>query len=332
MSRRIVVVRFIARRIGFYVIAAWASLTLNFLLPRLMPGDPASIMFARAQGRMEPEAIEAMKKAYGLSDDPLLVQYWNYLTSVFQGELGKSVLYFPASVTEVIGTGLRWTLLLGLTSVILSFLLGSILGVFGAWKRGGMLDSVLPPLLLFIGSFPYFWLATVALFLFSFKWDVFPIRHAYEAGLVPGWSWEFISSVLFHLILPAFTVILVSIGGWVLGMRNTMISTLAEDYVTMAEAKGLSERRVMFSYAARNALLPNVTAFGMALGFVLSGSLLTEVVFSYPGLGYQLLNSVRGLDYPLMQGLFLMITFAVLIANLMVDLLYVRLDPRVRGR
>ena len=135
-----------------------------------------------------------------------------------------------------------------------------------------------------------------------------------------------------HLILPAATIIVVSIGGWVLGMRNTMIGVLAEDYITMAEAKGLSQRRVMFAYAARNALLPNITAFGMALGFVLSGALITEVVFSYPGLGYQLLNAVRGLDYPLMQGLFLMITLAVFTANFLVDILYVRMDPRVRSR
>jgi peptide/nickel transport system permease protein len=297
-----------------------------------MPGDPASVIFGRAQGRMTPEALESMKKAYGLSDDPLLVQYWNYLKSVVTLDLGTSILYFPHSVTEVIGTGLRWTLLLGLTSVILSFVIGSILGVVGAWSRGGIFDSVMPPLLLFIGSFPYFWFATVALFFFAFKWDVFPIRHAYEGGIETGLNFDFFRSVFLHLILPATTVLIVSIGGWVLGMRNAMISTLAEDYVVMAEAKGLSQRRVMFQYAARNALLPNVTAFGMALGFILSGALLTEVVFSYPGLGYQLLNSVRGLDYPLMQGLFLMITFAVLCANLLVDLIYVRLDPRVRGR
>ncbi len=323
---------FILRRLGFYAIAAWASITLNFFLPRLMPGDPATAIFARAQGRMEPAAIEAMKKAYGLSDDPLPVQYWSYIRAIFRGDLGTSFSSFPASVTEVIGTGLAWTLLLGLTSVIIAFTLGCLLGILGAWRRGGMLDSVLPPLLMFVGSFPYFWLATVGLFYLGFQWDLFPLRHAYEAGLRPGWNWEFIGSALRHIVLPAGTVVLVSIGGWVLGMRNTMISTLAEDYVTMAEAKGLSQRRVMFAYAARNALLPNVTAFGMALGFVLSGALLTEVVFSYPGLGYQLLNAVRGLDYPLMQGLFLMITLAVLAANLLVDLVYVRLDPRVRGR
>lgn len=324
--------RFILRRIGFYLIAAWASITLNFLLPRLMPGDPASAIFARAQGRMEPEAIEAMKRAYGLSDDPLPVQYINYLRATLSGDFGTSFTYFPSPVTDVIRTGLAWTLLLGLVSVIVAFAIGSFLGVMVGWRRGGLLDSILPPMLLFIGSFPYFWLATLALFMLGFQWDMFPLRHAYQAGLSPALEWEFISSVLRHLVLPAGTVLLVSIGGWALGMRNTMISTLAEDYVIMAEAKGLSQRRVMFAYAARNALLPNVTAFGMALGFVLSGALLTEVVFAYPGLGYQLLNAVRGLDYPLMQGLFLMITFAVLAANLLVDLLYVRLDPRVRTR
>ena len=323
---------FILRRIGFYLVAAWASLTLNFFLPRLMPGDPATAIFARSQGRLEPEAIEAMKKAYGLSDDPLPVQYLNYVRATLTGDLGTSFVYFPSPVIEVIKTGLAWTLLLGLVAVILSFVLGSLLGVLGAWKRGGALDSVLPPALIFIGSFPYFWLATVALFLLGFQWDVLPLRHAYQAGLSPELSVEFLLSVGRHILLPAGTVVVVSIGGWVLGMRNTMIGILAEDYVTMAEAKGLAQRRVMFSYAARNALLPNVTAFGMALGFVLGGALVTEVVFAYPGLGYQLLNAVRGLDYPLMQGLFLMITLAVLAANLLVDLAYVRLDPRVRAR
>ena len=174
-------------------------------------------------------------------------------------------------------------------------------------------------------------MASLALFFLGFHWNLFPLRHAYGDHLSPAWSWEFAGSVATHLVLPAGTILLVSIGGWMLGMRNTMISVLAEDYITMAEAKGLPQKRIMFAYAARNALLPNVTAVGMALGFVISGALVTEVVFAYPGLGYQLLTAVRNLDYPLMQGIFLMITFAVLLANLIVDLLYMRLDPRVRG-
>jgi len=295
-----------------------------------MPGDPASAIFARFQGQARPETIDAMKKAYGLSDDPLIEQYWTYLTHTLRGDLGISISSFPTPVIDVIQTSFAWTLLLGLVALLLSFIIGSILGVIGAWRRNGFVDSALPPFLLFTGSCPYFWLATVALFLLGFKYDLLPLRHAYADGLSPAFSLEFISSVIRHLILPAGTIILVSLGGWMLGMRNAMISVLAEDYITMAEAKGLPERRVMYRYAARNALLPSVTAFGMALGFVISGALVTEVVFAYPGLGNSLLTAVRNLDYPLMQGIFLMITVAVLVANLIVDLLYIRLDPRVR--
>jgi peptide/nickel transport system permease protein len=322
---------YLARRLGFYALAAWASITLNFFLPRLMPGDPASAIFARFQGRMDPASIDAMRKSYGLSDEPLIKQYLTYLGSIFRGDFGTSISFFPSPVTDVIRQGLAWTLLLGLVSVILSFLIGSTLGILGAWRRGGMVDNVLPPILIFGGSFPYFWLASFLLFMLGFQYDIFPLRHAYADGLHIGWSFEFIQSVGFHLVLPAATIILVTIGGWMLGMRNAMISVLSEDYMTMAEAKGLPQRRIMFSYAARNALLPNITAFGMALGFVISGALLTETVFSYPGVGYQLILAVRQLDYPLMQGIFLMITFAVLGANFIVDLLYLRLDPRVRA-
>ena len=322
---------FILRRIGFYLIAAWVSVTINFFLPRLMPGDPASTIFARFQGKMQPDQIEAMKKAYGLSDDPLPKQYVTNIWNLLHGNLGISIMHFPTPVSQVIGQSLWWTLLLGGTALFISFLLGSFLGVLGAWKRGGALDSILPPIFIFAGAFPYFWLATLALYIFGFQHPVFPMRHAYSDDLSPAWSFAFVESVGSHLLLPAATVVIVSIGGWMLSMRNTMLGTLSEDYIVMAEAKGLRSRRIMLNYAARNALLPNVTAFGMALGFILGGALLTELVFSYPGLGYQLINAVQNLDYPLMQGLFLMITFAVLIANLMVDIVYVRLDPRVRA-
>lgn len=322
--------RYIGRRLAFYALAFWASITLNFFLPRLMPGDPGTAMFARLQGQVDPSQLESMRKAYGLSDDPMWKQYWNYLTSVLHGDFGTSISSFPSPVIDVIRTSFFWTILLGLVALVISFALGSLLGIIGAWRRNGFVDSVLPPILLFTGSFPYFWIATVALFFIGFKWNLLPLRHAYADGLSPGFNLTFIGSVGKHIIMPAGTIVLVAIGGWMLGMRNTMISILSEDYITMAEAKGLSQRQVMFSYAARNALLPSVTAFGMALGFVISGALVTEVVFAYPGLGYSLLTAVRQLDYPLMQGIFLMITLAVLIANLIVDLLYVRLDPRVR--
>jgi peptide/nickel transport system permease protein len=324
-------VRFILRRLGFYLIAFWVSITLNFLLPRFMPGDPVSRMFARTQDRMQPEQIEQLRKLLGVDDRPLWEQYIGYLQNMLTGQMGVSISRFPAPVTEVIGSQVGWTLLLGGTALVIAAVVGNLLGILAAWRRGGAVDSALPPLLIFIGSFPYFWLAMGALYLFGVTLGWFPIRHAFSDTITPGFSWEFVSDVGMHLVLPALTIVLVSLGGWMLGMRNTMIATNAEDYITMAEAKGLRPGRIMFRYAARNAMLPSVTAFGMSLGFVVGGALLTEVVFAYPGVGYQLLAAVQGLDYPLMQGLFLTITAAVLLANFLVDILYVRLDPRVRS-
>ncbi|XYH92386.1 ABC transporter permease [Sorangium sp. So ce1128] len=324
--------RYLLRQLGLYFIAAWASLTLNFLIPRLMPGDPASAMFARFRGQLQPEAIDALRKAFGFTGEPLPKQYITYLSHTLTGDLGLSVAHFPAKVTDVIATGLGWTLLLSGAAVILSFGLGTLLGIVATWKRGGWLDSVMPPVLMFMGAFPYFWLAMVSLYLLGFVLGAFPLRHAYSDTLSPEWSVEFIGSVLSHMVLPALSIVIATIGGWMLGMRSAMVTVLSEEYITMAQAKGLSQWRVMFSYAARNALLPNVTGFGMALGFVLAGSLLTEIVFSYPGQGYLLIQAVRNQDYPLMQGIFLTITLAVLGANFLVDVIYVFLDPRARGR
>ncbi|NEB41260.1 ABC transporter permease [Streptomyces sp. SID14515] len=324
--------RYLLRNLGFYLLAFWASITLNFLLPRFMPGDPVSRMFARSQSQMQPEQIEQIRRLFGLDDRPMWRQYIDYIGDVCTGNMGISLSRFPTPVSEVIASQIGWTLLLGGTALVIAVVIGNLLGILAAWRRGGVLDSVFPPLLVFAGSFPYFWLAMGALYLFGMVLGWFPLRHAFDVGLSPELSWTFISNASSHLVLPALTIVLVSVGGWMLGMRNTMIATAAEDYITMAEAKGLSTGRIMFRYAARNAMLPSVTNFGMALGFVVGGALLTEVVFAYPGVGFQLLAAVQGLDYPLMQGIFLTITAAVLVANFLVDLVYVRLDPRVRVR
>ncbi len=321
---------FILRRLGFYLVAFWVSITLNFVLPRLMPGDPVSRMVARLQGQIRPDQIEALRASFGLDDSPIWVAYFRYWGQLFSGDMGFSISRFPTPVTEVIASQIGWTVLLGLTALIIAAIVGNLLGILAAWRRGGILDSALPPFLVFIGSFPYFWLAMGALWLFGVNLGWFPLRHAYTVGTSPSFSLAFMVDVAYHLVLPALTIVLVSIGGWMLGMRNTMIATNAEDYIVMAEAKGLKQNRIMMRYAARNAMLPSVTAFGMSLGFVVGGALLTEVVFAYPGVGYQLLSAVQNLDYPLMQGLFLTITTAVLAANFLVDILYVQLDPRVR--
>jgi peptide/nickel transport system permease protein len=287
-------------------------------------------MVARLQGQLRPDQIEALRESVGLSDAPLWEQYLRYLGQLFTGDLGFSISRFPSPVIDVIGGVIGWTILLGFVSLIIAVILGNVLGILAAWRRGGALDSYVPPFLIFIGSFPYFWLAMGLLYVFGVTLGWFPVRHAYGVGTTPEFSLAFIGDVAYHLVLPATSIVLVSIGGWMLGMRNTMIATNAEDYIVMAEAKGLPANRVRTNYAARNALLPSVTAFGMSLGFVVGGALLTEVVFAYPGIGYTLLSAVQNLDYPLMQGIFLTITTFVLIANFLVDIVYVRLDPRVR--
>lgn len=321
---------FILRRLGFYLIAFWASITLNFMLPRLMPGDPVTRMLSRSQQRLDPQQVESLQRLLGVEGGPWWQEYFAYLGRVLTGDFGVSISRFPTPVSDVIAAQLPWTLLLGAVSLLIAVIIGNLLGILAAWRRGGVLDSLTPPLLVFIGSFPYFWLAMGSLYVFGVAWGIAPLRHAFSVGMTPSWDADFIADVAAHLVLPALSIVLVSIGGWMLGMRNTMISTNAEDYILMAEAKGLRPRRIMFNYAARNALLPSVTNIGMSLGFIVGGALLTEVVFAYPGVGYQLLAAVQGLDYPLMQGLFLTITAAVLLANFLVDLVYVRLDPRVR--
>ncbi len=318
------------RRLGFYAVAAWVAITINFLLPRLMPGDPATAMFGRMLGQLSPETLQSLRETFGLTNDPLWKQYLVYLQHVLRGDLGISAAYFPAPVTQVIGTGLVWTVLLAGSAVVISFALGTLLGIATAWWRRGIVDAWLPPALTFLGSFPYFWLSMVALYIAGFSLGWFPLGHAYSDELQPAWTLEFLWDVIAHAALPVGSLVLATLGGWVLSMRNTMITVLGSDYVNLARAKGLPPARVVLRYAARDALLPSITSFGMALGFVLGGSLLTEIVFSYPGQGYLLVQAVRSQDYPLMQGIFLCITLAVLAANWCVDLVVLWLDPRIR--
>jgi peptide/nickel transport system permease protein len=323
--------RYILRRLGFYLAALAVAIAINFFLPRLLPGDPATIILGTSAGKLSPDSINVVRAALGLSDAPLTQQFVTYLSHLIKGDFGISYTYYPAPVTKVIGTGLIWTLLLGSVSLTFSFILGNLIGIIGSWRRGGLIDSILPPVLILIGSFPAFFLALALLYFFGVELNLLPIGHAYNTRLHLGFTLPFIKSVLQHMVLPATTSVLLSIGGWALGMRNVMVGVLSDDYVTMAEAKGLKQRRIMFKYAARNALLPGVTGFGIALGAVLSGQILIETVFSYPGLGFLLINAVNGRDYPLMQGLFMIITVAILGANFLVDILYTRLDPRVRA-
>ena len=218
--------------------------------------------------------------------------------------------------------------LVGLSTVI-AFVVGTLLGILAGWRRNSFLD-LLTPVGAFLSSMPYFWFGLIIVGFFGLDLGLFPTSGGYAVVDQVGWNWTFISSALYHGVLPAITIVVSALGAWLLGMRNMMINTLGEDYVTMARAKGLRERRIIFSYAARNAILPNVAGFALSIGFVVAGALLTEIVFSYPGLGEVLYQAITGRDYPLMQGVFLVITLAVLIANLVADVCYVWLDPRAR--
>jgi peptide/nickel transport system permease protein len=321
--------RFLLRRLGFYLITAWAAITINFLIPRLMPGDPVDIMVARMNGQIDPDAIAAMKKAFGLTGGNIWDQYVTYLGNLFHGELGRSITFYPTEVTTVMGSALPWTVGLVGVATVISYLIGTSLGVVAAWRRGTWLDSILPATT-FLQSVPYFWVALALVMVFGVSLSWLPVSGAYALDVTPGFNGPFLSSMLYHAILPAITIVVASIADRVMGMRNVMVTTLGEDYVTMAEAKGLTSRRVMWAYAARNAILPNITSFTLSLGFVVGGSVLTEIVFSYPGIGSVLLKAVENEDFPLMQGIFLIISLAVLAANFLADLAYVALDPRTR--
>ncbi len=324
--------RFILRRLVFYAIAAYVAITLNFLIPRMMVGDPVGVMLGRGQGRLDPRAEQSLRETFGFVDGPILEQYATYLKNLAQGEMGPSVTYYPVPVSEVIRSSLLWTLRLIGAATILSFSIGIMLGIMAAWRRGKIVDTVFLPIASVMGAFPFFFIAMLAVYYLGFVQGWFPTTHSYDIKLKDT-SWnnvEYVGSVVRHAALPLATIILTSLGGWMIGMRNNMIGVLAEDYITMAQAKGLADRRVMLIYAARNAILPSLTGFAMSLGFVIGGSLIVEIVFSYPGMGSSLLFAVNNRDYPLMQGVFLMITFAVLVANFLADIMYVLLDPRAR--
>ncbi len=289
------------------------------------------ILVARAPGPLSPSAVKSLAILFGYGNSSFWDQYLRYWSQLFHGNLGISFTYFPVPVVTIIAQDLPWTVaLIGLCTVI-SFLIGTGLGMVVGWKRGSPLLESLLPVTTFFSSIPYFWLGLVCVFVFGVELGWFPINGAYSASTTVGLSFSFVDSAIYHALLPGITIVLASLAGWVLGMRNMMVTTLGEDYVLMAEAEGLAPSRVMFVYAARNAVLPSIASFALSLGFIVSGAVLVETVFSYPGIGYALFEAVSNEDFPLMQGIFLTITLAVLIANFAADLVYVILDPRTRA-
>jgi peptide/nickel transport system permease protein len=324
----------VLRRLAVYVLAAWVALTVSFLLPRVVPGNPVAGAVARASqsGNCNQQCVTAVEEQLGYNvHQSLWDQYAQYVGNLAHGDLGHSWSE-NAPVSSLILSYLPWTLVLLGVATTLSFLAGSTLGTWLAWRRGTWTDWVMPAAT-FFQAIPYFFLALVIVLIFGqtgtmLRW--FPSLFGYDIFTVtPGMNLPYLQSVASHAILPVATVFLASLAGFTMAMRNQVISTMDEDFVLVAQAKGLPTRRVIW-YAARNALLPVVANFTIAISLIVSGQILVEIVFNYPGIGFHLYDALGKLDYSLVQGIFVVITLVVLAANLAADVVYVLIDPRAR--
>lgn len=326
--------RWLARRLAFYVFAIWVALTINFLLPRLMPGSPIGGLLQHlspAQIQANPGIIQTYEALLGGSHHSIWQDYVTYLNRIAHFNFGLSTSNYPTKVSEVVGRTLPYSIFLVGVGFIIAFALGIAIGMVAAWKRGGFTDSVVVPAFMMISAFPAFFVALLGVYFLGLKAGWFPIQHAYGESVVPGWNWTFIASAFRHAQLPILVIVVAYTSGWVLNMRAVMINTIGEDYVAMAHAKGLKDRRVMTRYAGRNAILPPLNGFAALFASAIGGLVFVEYIFSYPGAGYTLQNAVLGNDYPLAQAILVVFSVAVIVANFIMDLLNFALDPRLRA-
>ncbi len=319
--------RWIFRRGISAVIVLFFALVINFIIPRLMPGNPVDIFSGGV--KLTEASRNAIIERFGL-DLPVVAQFKNYLVQSLKGDFGLSFFYYPQKVTDVIFDALPWTLLVILTSLILQVGIGYFLGAISAWRAGSRTDSFLQTISLFIFSTPLFWVAMVLLYLFGYKTGWFPLSGAYTIGADYETFAEQILDISKHAFLPVISLTIAQYASYQLILRNSMVSVLKEQYILTAQAKGLSTQRIKYVHAARNALLPMVTFLALSFAMSMGGSVFVETVFSYPGIGKLILDSVISRDYPLLQGCFFMFSLVVIIANVIVDLVYQFLDPRIQ--
>jgi peptide/nickel transport system permease protein len=309
------------------------SSTITFVVIRTMPGDPVETLAMEMQRNMGMSLEDAMLRAKAMLNFdptvPVYIQYVRYVWGLMQGSFGIS-MQFKTPVMQVIGDALAWTLLVSSIALVLSFVLGSLLGMYCAWKRKTLIDPIVTAYDAVLGAVPSFVIAYLLVLLFSVKLGLLPARGNYDASIAPGWTWPFIGSVLRHAVLPVLSWMLTTIGGWALGMKAVAVSVLGEDFITSARARGLHDRRIVWTYVGRNALLPQITHLAMSFGMMFAGSVLIENIFVYPGMGFFFGRAITARDYPLMQGMFMIITVAVVVANLLAEILYSVIDPRIR--
>ena len=325
---------YIAKRIGTFLLIIWLAASLNFFLPRLGGENPVAqkLMQTAALGGNLHAGMKDIVKEYeakfGL-DRPLWAQYVTYLSDMSRFDFNYSIASFPRKVTDMIWEGLPWTIVLLTVTTLLSFVIGNLLGAFQAWPGAPTwLQFVMPPLLA-LSAVPFFLLGLMLVYIVGFALQLLPLYGGYTAGAIPQWSLTFTLDVIRHAILPSLAIILGSIGGWALGMRAMMVTTQGEDYVVFAEAKGLQPRTIFLHYGIRNAMLPQATALALILGQLVSGAVLVEIIFGYPGIGTLLFQGIKGSDFFLVQGIVFIIIIAIGVATLILDLAYPLLDPRI---
>lgn len=312
-------------KLARYVVVLWVIVSLNFLIPRLMPGDPLMNILGEEAFYGSAETLEALRAELGL-DGPWYVQYARYLGNMLAGDWGYSYLYM-VPVFKALALHLRWTLVLVLPATLLGAVFAAVLGALAAWHRKSRLDVGLSSLFLFLYSMPHYWLAMIVLFLFGFKLDWFPLGKV-SSGESSGLA--YLADVGWHIALPLAVLTIYKVAYDFMIVRNSMVSICTQDYILTAHAKGLSPRIILFRHALRNALAPLVTVTAIQFGAILSGTLLIEVVFSWPGMGSLLYAAIGARDYPLLQGAFFIIAICMLLANFIADLLYIWLDPKTR--
>lgn len=326
-------VKYFLNKFGWFVITFIFAFLLNFLLPRMMPGDPVAAIVARqAQGISNSAGVQAIYQQYTDlfgTNKPLLEQFFIYVRNVLHGDFGFSFSQYPRTVADVIGASLWWTLMLQLPAIIVGWTLGNILGALAAYRRGGF-DKILMPASLFLSSFPPFGMAVILLVIFAVQLKWFPTSGGYGFNMIPSLTPSFLGSMFVHYQLPFWSIVVILIGGQAIGMRSMSIYELNSDYVKFSRFMGVKDSRIA-GYVFRNAMLPQVTGLALALGTMVGGALIAEIIFSYPGLGTTLLNGVMGQDYPLISASTLIITMMVLITTFVLEILYGVIDPRIKA-
>ncbi len=321
--------RYFLRKMVVYAVTFVVAVTIDWAIPHLMPGNPVNTLMGRIQIQ-DPKVAHQMymhyMRAFNLNL-PLWKQYWYFWVSLFHGDLGTSILQFPTPVMSIITHAIPYTLALLVPAIALSWYAGNKFGALAARRKG--LDNAVLPFGYTLTATPYMWLGILLIWVFAVTWHVFPVGFAYDPTAIRGLTWPFISNLAYHWFLPFLSLFLVAFGGWAIGMRNMIIYELESDYSHYLGALGAPQRLIR-KYAFRNAMLPQITGLALALGAILGGALVTEIVFSYPGLGYQIYRAITNEDYFVIQGIFLFIIIGVLLANFVVDIVYLVVDPRTR--